>query len=109
MCLRSNRVTAWCSMRPTGEVPKSRKKAGAFLRSSTDELRFGNGAIRGDRIRRGDLIWRTHDPDIDKAARVYTEATSPLRKQAVKLRVTAREGDLLRTVWTVGAVKVTVG
>ena len=60
-----------------------------------------------DRIRRGDLVWRTHDPDLDKAARVYTEATSPLRKQAVKLRVTAHEGEPLRTVWTVGAVSVT--
>ena len=37
------------------------------------------------RIRRGDLVWRTHDPDIDKAARVYTEAATPLHKQAVKL------------------------
>ena len=26
------------------------------------ELRFGNGAIDPARIRRGDLVWRTHDP-----------------------------------------------
>ena len=72
------------------------------------ELRFGNGVIHGDRIRRGDLVWRTHDPDIDKAARVYTEAATPLHKQAVNLRVVAHEGERLRTVWTVGAVSVTV-
>ena len=62
----------------------------------------------GDRIRRGDLVWRTHDPDVDKAARVYTEATTPLHKQAVKLRVEAHEGQRLRTVWTVGTVDVTL-
>ena len=72
------------------------------------ELRFGNGVIHGDRIRRGDLVWRTHDPDVDKAARVYTEATTPLHKQAVKVRAVAHEGQRLSTVWTVGAVSVTL-
>ena len=33
---------------------------------------------------------------------------TPLRKQPVSLRVVAREGEPLRTVWTVGAVSVTV-
>src|ERR1019366_7272190 len=56
----------------------------------------------------GDLVWRTHDPDVDKAARVYTEAAPPLRKQSVALRVVAHEGERLRTVWTVGTVHVTV-
>ena len=55
------------------------------------------------RIRRGDLVWRTHDPDLDKAARVYTEAAAPVRKQPVSVRVMAREGEPLRTEWTVGA------
>jgi putative protease len=72
------------------------------------ELRFGNGVIHGDRVRHGDLVWRTHDPDVDKAARVYTEAATPLRKQAVALRVVAHEGERLRTEWKVGAFSVTV-
>src|ERR1035441_1327073 len=72
------------------------------------ELRFGSGVIQGARIRRGDLVWRTHDPDVDKAARVYTEATTPLHKQAVKVRAVAHEGERLSTVWTVGAVSVTL-
>jgi putative protease len=72
------------------------------------ELRFGNGAINPSRIARGDLVWRTHDPDIDKAARAYTDAAVPLHKQAVKLRVVAHEGERLRTVWMVGAVSVTL-
>src|SRR5262249_6585415 len=70
-------------------------------------LRFGNGAIDASRIRRGDLVWRTHDPDVDRAARVYTEATSPVWRQSVDVRVVAREGEALRTEWTVRGTGVT--
>jgi putative protease len=72
------------------------------------ELRFGNGVVDPRRIRRGDLVWRTHDSDIDKAARPYLEAATPLRKQPVHVRVTAREGQPLVTEWTVGNARVTV-
>src|SRR6185436_20668360 len=44
------------------------------------ELRFGNGALRFDRIRAGDLVWRTHDTEVHRAARVYTEPTSPVAR-----------------------------
>ncbi len=88
--------------------PEEPEEGGRIFEIENGELRFGNGVIHGARIRRGDLIWRTHDPDIDKAARVYTEARTPLHKQAVKLCVAAREGERLRTVWTVGTVSVTV-
>ena len=72
------------------------------------ELRFGNGVVKPARIRPGDLVWRTHDPDLDKAARPFTEATAPLRKQAVQVRVTAREGAALVTEWRVGTACVVV-
>ena len=72
------------------------------------ELRFGNGAIDSGRIRRGDLVWRTHDPDIDKLVRPYVEAGTPLRKQAVDVRAIAREGAPLVTEWRVRDVKVAV-
>jgi putative protease len=88
--------------------PEEPEEGGRIFEIENGELRFGNGVIHGDRIRRGDLVWRTHDPDVDKAARVYTEATTPLHKQAVKLRVEAHEGQRLRTVWTVGTVDVTL-
>jgi putative protease len=88
--------------------PEEPEEGGRIFEIENGELRFGNGVIHGDRIRRGDLVWRTHDPDVDKAARVYTEATTPLHKQAVKLRVEAHEGQRLRTVWTVGTVHVTL-
>ena len=74
----------------------------------TLEARFANGAIHANRIRRGDLVWRTHDPEIDKAARPYLEPAAPLRKQAVRVRAVAREGQPLVTEWSVGAVSVTV-
>lgn len=88
--------------------PEEPEEGGRIFEIENGELRFGNGVVHGERIRRGDLVWRTHDPDIDKAARVYTEAATPLHKQAVKLCVVAHEGEPLRTVWTVDAVRVTL-
>ncbi len=63
-------------------------------------LRFGNGEIRFDRIRPGDLVWRTSDPDLDRGARAYTQATSPISRQPVGVRVTAIEGEPLITEWS---------
>jgi putative protease len=64
------------------------------------ELRFGNGAIHFERIRPGDRIWRTDDPDLDRAARAYTQAASPLSRQPVVVRVTAIEGEPLVAEWS---------
>jgi U32 family peptidase len=72
------------------------------------ELRFGNGAVNAARIRPGDLVWRTHDPQIEKAARPFLEPAAPLRKQPVTVRVTAREGQPLESEWRVGMVTVMV-
>ncbi len=72
------------------------------------ELRFGNGVLNASRIRRGDLVWRTHDPNLDKVVRPYLEAATPLRKQPVRVKVTAREGQALQTEWSVEAASVTV-
>jgi putative protease len=77
-------------------------------RSGKLELRFANRTIDPRRIRPGDLVWRTHDPDIDKAARPYIEAPVPVRKQPVRVRAIAREGAPLVTEWTAGKFSVTV-
>ena len=69
---------------------------------------FGNGAIDPSRIRRGDVLWRTSDPDTAKAARPYLEPAAPLRRQPVGVRVVAREGAPLETEWTVAGVRATV-
>lgn len=72
----------------------------APARSGQIELRFGYGALDTGRIRSGDLVWRTHDPDIDKAARPFTQANTPVHKQPLRAQVTAHEGQPLRMVWT---------
>ncbi|MDR3701344.1 MAG: DUF3656 domain-containing protein [Candidatus Sulfopaludibacter sp.] len=72
------------------------------------ELRFGNGVLNASRIRRGDWIWRTHDPTLDKVVRPYLEATAPLRKQPVSVKAIAREGQSLQTEWSVNGASVLV-
>ena len=64
------------------------------------ELRFGNGAIRFDRVRPGDRIWRTDDPDVDRTARAFTQATAPVSRQPVTVRVTAIQGEPLLSEWS---------
>ena len=64
------------------------------------ELRFANGAIHFERIRPGDQIWRTDDPDLDRVARAYTQAVAPVSRQFVDVRVTATAGELLVTEWS---------
>ncbi len=67
------------------------------------DLRFANGAIKASRIRAGDLVWRTHDPELDRAARPYLEACTPIRKQPLRVRVMAREGTALQIDWRLAA------
>jgi putative protease len=88
--------------------PEEAEEGGRIFEIDRGELRFGNGVVNPARIRPGDLIWRTHDPDLDKLARIYTEAATPVRKQPVHVRVVAREGKPLVTEWTAGAVTVMV-
>jgi putative protease len=71
-------------------------------RAGNLELRFGREAIAFDRIREGDLVWRSHDPDLDKLVRPLVEASSPVSKQPVTVVVHAVEGEPLRTVWRLG-------
>ncbi len=71
-------------------------------------LKFGNGAIQFDRIRVGDLVWRTADPDLARVAKPFLEASSPVAKQMVRVHVKAAEGLPLVTEWSVGGVRVVV-
>jgi putative protease len=71
------------------------------LRDQQVELRFANGAINTTRIKPGDLLWRTHDPELEKLARPFTQATTPVHKQPLNLRVVAHVGAPLETEWMV--------
>ena len=74
----------------------------------TVALKFGNGAIQFDRIRAGDRVWRTADPDLARVAKPFLEATAPVSRQGVRVHVTAAEGAELVAEWVVGAESVIV-
>ena len=69
------------------------------LLDGTLRLRFANRAIRFDRIRPGDLVWRSSDSEVTQAARQFTEAAGPVRRQRVQVRVVAHAGSPLLTEW----------
>ncbi len=77
-----------------GRVYQMERSPGGHVR-----VTFANGAVDAARIRAGDLVWRTHDPELDKAARRFTQAAAPVRKQPVRVRVIAREDEPLVTEW----------
>jgi putative protease len=59
------------------------------------KLTFKNGAVDYGRIRPGDLVWRTHDPSLDK------RLTGVHKRQAVRVRACARDGQPLVLEWIV--------
>ncbi|MBZ0315852.1 MAG: U32 family peptidase [Anaerolineae bacterium] len=63
------------------------------------ELRFGKGAIHFARIHVGDWVWRTHDVTVDKAAKPFTQANTPVYRQPIDVQVVAREGQPLELIW----------
>lgn len=73
------------------------------LPSGQIQLFFANGAVRFPRIRPGDLVWRSHDPDLDRAVRQLTPVRQPVRVHA-----TAHEGEPLSAQWTAGTHTITV-
>ncbi len=80
-------------------------------RDGRPELRFGNGAIRFERVRPGDRVWRTSDASVAQAARPFIEASAPVRTQAVRVHAVAREGAPLVAEWSIEArpeISVTV-
>jgi putative protease len=58
-------------------------------------LRFARGSITPSRIRPGDLLWRTDDPDLARTVRQYLEPSSPVSRQPLVVTVIAREGEPL--------------
>ena len=80
----------WCSTPQAGAVPRSTKKAGASSRCAPPARPWRCDSATAPSIRPHSprrLVWRTHDPDTDKAARPYLDAAPPLRKQPVNVRV----------------------
>ncbi|MFQ3664116.1 MAG: DUF3656 domain-containing protein, partial [Chloroflexaceae bacterium] len=63
------------------------------------EVEFGNQAVNVRRVRAGDLLWRTDDPEVERAARPFTRPAAPLRRQPVAVRAVARAGAPLELEW----------
>jgi U32 family peptidase len=75
----------------------------------TLELSFANNAVNCRRIRPGDLVWRTHDPELDRAARPFIDPAAPVSKQPLTVHVTAGVNRPLHTRWVLpNAIAVTV-
>ena len=75
----------------------------------TLELSFANKAVNFRRIRAGDLVWRTHDPELDRAARPFLDPAAPVAKQPLAVHATAVANRPLHTRWTLpSGLSVTV-
>ncbi len=68
-------------------------------RDKTWQLRFANNGLNFTRIRVGDLVWRSHDPELDRVVHRYLEPSAPVRKQALNVQVIAHEHHPLRIEW----------
>jgi putative protease len=81
--------------------PQEREEGGRVYQVRTArpgriELRFANGALDPARIRPGDLVWRTDDPDLQRAVR-----SAPIYRQPVQVTVRAHTGSTLRAEWKI--------
>ncbi|MBI4851008.1 MAG: U32 family peptidase [Acidobacteria bacterium] len=63
------------------------------------ELYFGNNSVNFGRIREGDLLWRTDDPELEKVVKPFIKTASPISKQPIKAFVKAYEGNPLAIEW----------
>jgi U32 family peptidase len=64
-------------------------------------LEFGNGEIDFSRIRMGDLVWRTHDPQLNKTYKPLTDAKEPVYTRPVIFDVNAKQGEFLSITATI--------
>lgn len=62
-------------------------------------LVFGRGAVNPSRIRVGDWVWRTHDPELAKTVKPYLEATQPIARQPVDVIITAHAALPVQLTW----------
>ena len=72
-------------------------------------LEFGNGEIDFLRIRKGDLVWRTHDPQLQKIYKPLTQATEPVYTRPISFTVTGLQAQpLIITARTEDGISVSV-
>lgn len=69
------------------------------LKNGQAELSFGKNTVNFTRIRVGDLVWRTDDPEIEKIAKPFTQAKTAVAKQPLNVVVKASIGEHLEITW----------
>jgi putative protease len=65
------------------------------------ELRFAHDALQMPRIRVGDLLWRTSDGAVTRAARPFLQPAAPVQRQSVAVHVRAAVAAPLELTWHV--------
>lgn len=83
------------------EEPEEGGHIFAIEPTNTNQVRivFGRGAINPARIRVGDWVWRTHDPDLAKVVKPILDATQPVARQPVDVTVTAHPHQPITFTW----------
>jgi putative protease len=71
-------------------------------------LAFANNAIQFDRLRNGDLLWRTHDPALDHFTKQWTQPNAPVRKIAAQVHAQFHVGERPTLTWRTAQHTVTV-
>ena len=62
-------------------------------------LSFGRRAINHTRVRPGDLVWRTNDVDVAKAAKPYIEPHLPVTRQPIEIFFDMTADHRLQMTW----------
>jgi putative protease len=62
-------------------------------------LQFGNGTVAHQRIRPGDIVWRTDTIDVARAAKPYIDPTVPVARVPLTVAFRRDEQQRLVTVW----------
>ena len=68
------------------------------VREGIVRIDFEHGKIQFDRIRVGDLVWRTHQPSVVKSVKSITKASKPVFTRPLDFVVTASVGQPLAIV-----------
>ena len=68
------------------------------VRGNVVRLEFEHGKLDFDRIRVGDLVWRTHQPSIVKSLKPITKASKPVFTRPIDFEVSAPLGKPLKIV-----------
>ncbi len=61
-------------------------------------LRFGRGALCPDRIRAGDKIWKTSDPELQRRLKKTYQGRSPAFTRGLVVSIHGQEGEPLRVI-----------